>query len=242
MIFSNKELGLEVRTITNVDGSISINAEDTARGFGWITVAKSGNEIVRWARVNEYCKEFGFSTQVSTDDYIPESLFYLLGMKANNTTAKKFQMWLATDVIPSIRQNGGYISENATQEQVKELIECHSFKSITKSIKTCEIGELQSIINEILEVNTTSKSKYRDDYHKKLNKTDYKIKLLTHIKKAVDERPLTANENFAIDLATKYTILNSLNKQIIETTRRSKSKIIADRERWIVQLYENCCI
>ena len=34
-IFNNTELGLQVRTIQNDDGSISINAEDTAIGFGW---------------------------------------------------------------------------------------------------------------------------------------------------------------------------------------------------------------
>lgn len=29
-------------------------------------------------------KELGISQEVAKDDYIPESLFYLLGMKANN--------------------------------------------------------------------------------------------------------------------------------------------------------------
>ena len=87
--FRNEELDLYMRTILNEDGSISVNAEDTAIGFGWTTVAKSGNEVVRWARVNEYCKEFGFSPQVGKDDYIPERLFYLLGMKAAQAERRK---------------------------------------------------------------------------------------------------------------------------------------------------------
>lgn len=33
-LFSNMELGFSARAILNDDGSISINAEDTARGFG----------------------------------------------------------------------------------------------------------------------------------------------------------------------------------------------------------------
>ena len=56
-IFENSELGFKVRTLLNPDGSISVNAEDTAIGYGWITVAKSGNEVVRWARLNGYCEE-----------------------------------------------------------------------------------------------------------------------------------------------------------------------------------------
>lgn len=44
-----------------------VSAEDVAIGFGWITVAKSGNEAVRWARVNGYLKEIGFSQDVAKD-------------------------------------------------------------------------------------------------------------------------------------------------------------------------------
>lgn len=106
--FTNTELNIKVRTLENEDGSISINAEDTAIGFGWTTVAKSGNAVVRWARVNEYCRELGFSQDVGKDDYIPESLFYMLGMKANNKTAQEFQRWLGMEVLPSIRKTGTY--------------------------------------------------------------------------------------------------------------------------------------
>lgn len=120
-IFNNEELKLKVRAIQNDDGSISINAEDTARGFGWTTVAKSGNEVVRWARLNEYCNEFGFSQQVGKDDYIPESLFYRLGMKANNAVADKFQNWLAMEVIPSIRKTGHYGKPMTIPEQIQLL-------------------------------------------------------------------------------------------------------------------------
>lgn len=108
MEFQNNELGVKIRTILNEDGSISMNAEDTARGFGFTTVAKSGNAVVRWARVNDYLKEFGFLQQVGENDYIPESLFYLLGMKASNKAAQEFQKWLAMEVIPSIRKTGNY--------------------------------------------------------------------------------------------------------------------------------------
>lgn len=113
-IFSNKELGFSARTMLNEDGSISVNAEDTAIGFGW-TQEKNGKTYVRWESMNGYCAEFGFSQLVGKDDYIPESLFYRLGMKASNKAADKFQNWLALEVIPSIRKHGMYA--------VDELIE-----------------------------------------------------------------------------------------------------------------------
>ncbi len=106
-IFNNENLKLKVKTIKNGDGSISINAEDTAIGFGWYE-EKAGKIYPRWRTINGYIKEFGFSQDVAKDDYIPESLFYMLGMKANNKVAQDFQKWLATEVIPSVRKTGSY--------------------------------------------------------------------------------------------------------------------------------------
>ncbi len=110
-LFSNKELGFSARTMLNEDGSISVNAEDTAIGFGWTkTENKNGKEYtsIRWERMNGFSKEFGFAHEWGKDDYIPESLFYRLGMKASNKAADKFQNWLAMEVIPSIRKHGMY--------------------------------------------------------------------------------------------------------------------------------------
>lgn len=123
-IFNNTELGLQVRTIQNDDGSISINAEDTAIGFGWCKKEKkNGREYtsIRWATLNGYCKEFGFANELAKDDYIPESLFYRLGMKANNAVADKFQNWLAMEVIPDIRKNGSYHMKRMTPEQMMRI-------------------------------------------------------------------------------------------------------------------------
>lgn len=124
-LFENKELGLQVRTIVNEDGSISVNAEDTATGFGWYkTELKNGKEYVsiRWATLNGFCKEFGFDNKLAKDDYIPESLFYMLGMKANNEKALKYQKWIAIDVLPSLRKTGTYsIKTKLSNEKQAEL-------------------------------------------------------------------------------------------------------------------------
>lgn len=118
-IFNNEELGLSVRTILNNDGSISVNAEDTAIGFGW-TQEKNGVVYVRWETLNGWCKTFGFPNSLGKDDYIPESLFYRLGMKANNSVADKFQNWLSMEVIPSIRKTGSY-QKPLTPEQMMRI-------------------------------------------------------------------------------------------------------------------------
>lgn len=120
-LFENEEMGLTTRTMLNDDGSISVSAEDTAIGFGWVQ-EKNGKTYVRWETFHGYCKEIGFSQDVGKDDFIPESLFYRLGMKASNARAEKFQNWLAMEVIPSVRKNGGYIAGQETLSD-DELLE-----------------------------------------------------------------------------------------------------------------------
>lgn len=72
---------------------------------------KKGKEYysIMWSRMNGFLKELGFAHMCAKDDFIQESIFYLLGMKASNDSARKFQMWLATEVIPSIRKHGAFI-------------------------------------------------------------------------------------------------------------------------------------
>ena len=110
-VFDNQELEIKVRVIENEDQSISINAEDTAIGFGWTQEQmKNGKQYtsIRWERMNEFSAQCGFPHMWGKDDYIPEALFYRLGMKASNAAADVFQNWLAFDVIPQIRKTGSY--------------------------------------------------------------------------------------------------------------------------------------
>ncbi|MDK0667374.1 ORF6C domain-containing protein [Clostridium perfringens] len=112
MVFENKELGIDVRTIKNDDGSISINVEDSAYGLGMVKIdRKNGKEYKRIniQGIKKHLELFGIdNSEITKDDYIPESAVYLLAMKANNDVARKFQTWLAVEVIPQIRKSGQY--------------------------------------------------------------------------------------------------------------------------------------
>ena len=94
------------------DGTIYLNLEQCARGLGFTqNQNKNGNVYtsVRWERIEGYLKEFGFSpTSGGKGAFIPENIFYRLAMKAKNEVAERFQAWIADEVLPSIRKNGGY--------------------------------------------------------------------------------------------------------------------------------------
>lgn len=147
-LFKNENLELQIRAVKNEDGSISVNLEDVARGLGFVDNSKfatNGENYIRWNRVNKYLEEFGIPT-CGHDDMIPESVFYLLAMKASNETAKKFQIWVATDVLPTIRKTGGYVT-NETQ-----FVDYY-FPEVDNDTKSFMIVSLQQIKkkNEIIE-------------------------------------------------------------------------------------------
>lgn len=104
--FENNLFQLEVKT---ENGESLFDAETVARSLGLTTVAKSGNAVVRWQRVNNYLGKN--SPLVAKGDYINEPMVYKLAFKANNALAEKFQDWLATEVLPQIRKHGMYATD-----------------------------------------------------------------------------------------------------------------------------------
>ena len=119
----------EILNINNIHGYLDketgtayLNAEDVARGFGFTRTANSGNVVVRWERVNQYLRDFGFVPTnghgVTANDFLPENMVYRLGFKASNEVAQKFQAVLADEVLPAIRKHGGYL----TPEKVEEAL------------------------------------------------------------------------------------------------------------------------
>lgn len=106
----------EIMNINGVDcyeknGTAYLNLEAVARGLGFTRIAASGNEVVRWERVDGYLQELGVPT-CGHDDYIPENIFYRLAMKAKNETAERFQALVADEIIPTIRRTGGYVAND----------------------------------------------------------------------------------------------------------------------------------
>ena len=92
------------------DGTAYLKLDTVARGLGFTRIADSGNEVVRWERVEKYLSEIGAVPTCGHDGFTPENVFYRLAMKAKNETAERFQTFVADEVIPSIRKHGVYMT------------------------------------------------------------------------------------------------------------------------------------
>ncbi|WP_338432881.1 phage antirepressor KilAC domain-containing protein [Limosilactobacillus fermentum] len=108
---------VELPVKTYADGSIEFDAEQSAFGFGLTKISK-GKEYVRWERVNEYLGLSRSGQQIKRGDFITEPQFYKLAIKASNQVAEKFQNWVTSEVLPSIRKHGAYM----TNEKIEEVL------------------------------------------------------------------------------------------------------------------------
>ncbi|MGX9816419.1 phage antirepressor [Leuconostoc mesenteroides] len=99
------------------NGQVLFDAETAAIGLGISEVAKSGNTVVKWTRINKYLGiDTSVDNRIKRGDFITEPQFYKLAIKANNETAEKFQDWVTSEVLPSIRQHGAYLTDQKIEE------------------------------------------------------------------------------------------------------------------------------
>ena len=114
-IFNNPEFG-SVRTITK-DNEPWFVASDIAKALGY----RMASDLAR--RIDEDDKgTHVMSTQggEQTMLIINESGFYSAVLCSKLESAKRFKHWVTSEVLPSIRKNGGYIAnqEQMTPEQI----------------------------------------------------------------------------------------------------------------------------
>lgn len=131
------------------NGEVLFDAATVAKCLG-LTQIKNDKEYVKWERINSYINNFNVSPQVEKikkGDFIPESAAYLLAMKANNDTAIQFQIWLSTEVLPTIRKYGAYISPDAKKEDVDKLEKFSKYR-IRKTFSNATKANIQKLLDE----------------------------------------------------------------------------------------------
>ncbi len=117
----------EIKTFSNDMFSILIKQNNENNLFDLETVAKSlgftqfknGKQYIRWETINKYLGKY-LSQEVGKGDFIPEAMVYKLAFKAGNSTAEKFQDWLAMEVLPAIRKHGIYATDNVIEQTLKD--------------------------------------------------------------------------------------------------------------------------
>lgn len=95
-------------------------ATDVAKALGYSNpydaISRHCKGVVKHEGVSQTTNQHGTTTNQTVEmSFIPESDLYRLVFSSKLPTAEKFTDWVTSEVLPSIRKNGGYI---AGQEQL----------------------------------------------------------------------------------------------------------------------------
>lgn len=106
-IFSNTEFG-SVRT-TDINGEIYFVGKDVAEALGYGDTTQAIRKHVD--DEDRLTSRFDGSGQMREMAVINESGLYSLVLSSKLPSAKKFKRWITAEVIPSIRKNGAYLTD-----------------------------------------------------------------------------------------------------------------------------------
>lgn len=107
-IFKNEMFG-EVRTLTNENGETFFVGKDVAQALGYSNTRKALLD-----HVDKEDREDGVTIRDAIGreqkaTFINESGLYALVLSSKLPQAKEFKRWVTAEVLPQIRQTGGYI-------------------------------------------------------------------------------------------------------------------------------------
>ena len=117
-IFQNQEFGA-IRTLSNEQGDVMFCAKDVCDALGY---KKTRNAIAQHVDEGDALKQ-GLIDSLGRKQltfFINESGLYSLILSSKLEGAKRFKHWVTSEVLPSIRKQGGYlmVKEGETNEEI----------------------------------------------------------------------------------------------------------------------------
>ncbi|MBR6823084.1 MAG: phage antirepressor KilAC domain-containing protein [Clostridia bacterium] len=136
-IFNNEEFG-QVRTI-EIHGKPYFSAKDVAEALGYSNPRKA---------ILDHCKGVTKRDTLTAGgqqsvNFIPEGDIYRLIVRSNLPSAERFEKWVFDEVIPQIRQTGGYQLPQTYAEALRALADkAEQNEKLTARIETMRPKEI----------------------------------------------------------------------------------------------------
>lgn len=136
LTFTNAEFGT-IR-VMEIDGLPWFVGKDVAKTLGYIDTSDAMKKHVD--EDDKLTRRFADSGQNRKMYIINESGLYSLIMSSKLPTAKQFKRWVTSEVLPSVRKNGGYIAgqETLTESELMAkalLVAQKAFEKFRESVK-----------------------------------------------------------------------------------------------------------
>lgn len=166
-IFNHPDFG-QVRTIDE-NGTILFCGNDVASALGYSNPRDAVNRhckgVVKRDGVSKTTNQYGVTTEQTMQmSFIPESDLYRLVFSSKLPTAEKFTDWVTSEVLPSIRKHGVYMTPETLQAAILNpdtMIQlCQQLKSEQdKNRELSMVNSRLTVENQIMQ----PKAEYFDD-------------------------------------------------------------------------------
>ena len=150
-IFQNQEFGA-IRTISNEQGEALFCAKDVADALGYLNSRKAIKDHV--ANEDKLEERIVTSGQNRHLIFINESGLYALILSSKLESAKRFKHWVTSEVLPSIRREGGYLIARPDETDEQVLARGILVMQTTLQRRADEIARLQpkaDYVDEVLD-------------------------------------------------------------------------------------------
>ena len=177
IVFNNSLFG-EVRFI-EVEGKPYAVANDVAKALGYSNPSKATNDHCKNSSLVWGNDSLGRQQQFKI---IPESDIYRLIFKSKLPQAEKFEKWVMEEVLPQIRQTGGYIP--VKEEDDEKTILAKALLIVNKTLESknqyineleCKMQEQEPYVEYAKSIEATNESISVGDFAKVLNKNGFNI-------------------------------------------------------------------
>ena len=221
----NHEMFGSLRTVVLPDGQIGFVGKDVAIALGYTNPQKAIRDHVddEDKTVNE-----SFTVNGTSPVFISESGLYALILASKLPTAKKFKHWVTSEVLPQIRQTGGYIP--VTREDDEKTILCKALNIYMSTVKRQkeEIADKDQQIDQL-----TPLADYADNVL--LSSTCYTMtQVAKSLSMTVQELQHALHEKGIIYRSPSgmFMLYAPYLKRGLEAYRTSKSDCRPDRPLW----------
>ena len=139
-IFKNQEFGA-IRTISNERGEAMFCAKDVCDTLGY----NNSRDALRNHVEAEDVEKFDTPTKGGKQklNYINESGLYALVLFSKLDSAKRFKHWVTSEVLPSIRKQGGYMVARPEETDEEVLARALQIMQAAIQVRDEEIARLQ---------------------------------------------------------------------------------------------------
>ena len=173
-IFQNQEFGA-IRTISNERGEAMFCAKDVCDTLGY----NNSRDALRNHVEAEDVEKFDTPTKGGKQklNYINESGLYALVLFCKLDSAKRFKHWVTSEVLPSIRKNGGYMMARPDESDEVILARALQIMQATLQRRDEQIAQLKPraeyadhVLDSITCITTTQLAKELDMTAQELNR------------------------------------------------------------------------